>query len=89
MLLGISLEVTVPADVDRAELHQIGVEVVPNPQEGFTAADVVEWGFTNPAAITALHGLGVRWNAVATGPEQDLPDLAPATTTPKENTPWP
>lgn len=90
MLLGVSLEVTVPAAVDRAELYQIGVEVVPNPQEGFTAADVVEWAFTNPQAITALYGLGVRWNASATGPEQNLPDLVPALTTRKESTtPWP
>lgn len=89
MLMGLSLEVTVPVAVDRAELYQIGVEVVPNPHEGFTAADVVEWGFTDPNAITALHRLGVRWNASATGPEQDLPDLAPASTTQKENTPWP
>lgn len=78
MPLGISLEVTVPLTIDRAELYQIGVEVVPNPHEGFTASDVVEWGFTSPQAIAAMYALGVRWNAVATGTPPQEADLTPA-----------
>lgn len=91
MLLGISLEVSVPETVDHGELHRIGVEVVPNPSEGFTTTEMLEWAFRSPGAITALHALGVRWTSAATGApveEADLTASAPTITTDqKENTP--
>lgn len=70
MLQGLSLEVHIPGSIDLGELEKIGAQVVPNPQEGFTAADIVEWAFLQPGAITELHALGVRWSCVTTGAVQ-------------------
>lgn len=67
MLLSISLEVTVPEDVNREALQRIGEAFSPAGSEGMEDADAVEAAFNDPDAICALSSLGIEWTAIRTG----------------------
>lgn len=69
MLLGLSLEVHVPADVSKDALHRIGTAFAPQGMDttGMEDADAVEYAFSDPDAIAALTSLGVTWSTIRTG----------------------
>lgn len=68
MGLGLSLEITIPDDVDIASVIAIGAAHDPCNDGGeLGIGEAVELAFHEPSGIEALRSLGVRWNAVQTG----------------------
>lgn len=69
MGIGLSIEITIPASVDREALLRIGREYSPSDlnNEELTVEEAVEVAFQHSEAISVLELLGVEWHVAQTG----------------------
>lgn len=68
MGLSLSLEITIPDDVDIASVIAIGAKHDPYTGDGeLEIGEAMELAFSNPEGIKELRSLGIQWNTVQTG----------------------
>jgi len=72
MSYGLSFEVTIPSHVDTSAVIRLGERCAPDGWDGeMPVSEALQWAFTEPNAIAELRLLGVDWEVIPTGRNEE------------------
>lgn len=68
MEVGMSLLITIPDELDRVALLDLGIRACPYEEvSGMDAHEAIKWAMYSLDGMRELHGLGITWEVEETG----------------------